>query len=275
VDESNQSSIVNPELPTADRKRRRRRIWLWVLLIPLIALAIGALGFTIWAYTPPDPMPEALAALQSDELVQVSEDPWLTFTPVGEPPTCGFIFYPGGRVDPRSYAPAARAIAEAGFTTVITPMPFNLAVFAPDRADDVQAAHPEVGKWAIGGHSLGGAMAANYVFGRPDSAVQTIIFWAAYPADNNSLADRENLSATSISGTLDGLATPADIEASKALLPADARFVAIEGGNHAQFGWYGDQSGDLPATISREEQQAKTITATLETLDAMCETIDN
>jgi hypothetical protein len=181
VDESNQSSIVNPELPTADRKRRRRRIWLWVLLIPLIALAIGALGFTIWAYTPPDPMPEALAALQSDELVQVSEDPWLTFTPVGEPPTCGFIFYPGGRVDPRSYAPAARAIAEAGFTTVITPMPFNLAVFAPDRADDVQAAHPEVGKWAIGGHSLGGAMAANYVFGRPDSAVQTIIFWGRLP----------------------------------------------------------------------------------------------
>ena len=72
------------------------------------------------------------------------------------------IFYPGGRVDPRSYAPAARAIAAQGYLAVITPMPLNLAVFTPGRAAQVIAAYPEIHTWAIGGHSLGGAMAANF-----------------------------------------------------------------------------------------------------------------
>ena len=35
----------------------------------------------------------------------------------------------------------------------------------------------------------------------------------------------------------------------------------IEGGNHAQFGNYGPQKGDQPATISAEEQQAQTVAA--------------
>jgi hypothetical protein len=52
-------------------------------------------------------------------------------------------------------------------------------------------------------------------------------------------------------------------------LPANTRWITIEGGNHAQFGWYGDQSGDLPATISHLEQQQIIIEATLELLKAL------
>ena len=43
--------------------------------------------------------------------------------------------------------------------------------------------------------------------------------------------------------------------------------VEIEGGNHAQFGNYGPQKGDLPATISAEEQQARTVAAIEEFLE--------
>ena len=243
------------------------RILKWVLLILLAVLLLVVAGFTIWAYTPLGPMPEAIAALQSDAQVQVETSPWLTFTPAGTQPTTGFIFYPGGRVDPRSYAPAARALAEQGYLVTIAPMPFNLAVFKPAAADAVIAAHPEVTHWAIGGHSLGGAMAANYVYTHPD-AVQGLALWAGYPAGNNSLADRQ-LPVVSISGTLDGLATPAKIEASRPLLPASTRWVPIEGGNHAQFGWYGPQSGDDEATISREEQQQQVVAATVELLATM------
>jgi DNA-directed RNA polymerase omega subunit len=50
------------------------------------------------------------------------------------------------------------------------------------------------------------------------------------------------------------------------LLPPGTRFIPIEGGNHAQFGWYGDQNGDNPATISRAEQQKLTVDATVEVL---------
>lgn len=236
---------------------RARRI----LLTLLVLLLLAAAGFTVWAYTPLGPMPEATAALQSDAQVQVATSPWLTFAPSGVRPTTGFILYPGGRVDARSYAPVARAIAGQGVLVVIVPAPFNLAVFSPAAAGRVIAAHPEIVRWAIGGHSLGGAMAANYAYTRPD-AVQGLALWAAYPAGNNDLADR-GLVVVSIYGTNDGLATGAKIDASKALLPPGTRYVPIEGGNHAGFGWYGPQGGDGEAAISRAEQQAQVVAATV------------
>jgi hypothetical protein len=232
--------------------------WAWLLLLlPLLAIA----GFTIWAYTPLDPMPEALAALESGPQVQVETEPWFVFRPAGDTMDAGFILYPGGRVDPRAYAPMAQAIASEGYLVVIVPMPFNLAVFGAGRAADVMASFPEVERWAVGGHSLGGAMAANFAYQNPER-VDGLILWAAYPAASDDLSGRAALEVVSISGTRDGLATPQDIADSRTLLPADTRWVAIEGGNHAQFGWYGPQNGDNPATISRQEQQAEIIAAT-------------
>lgn len=232
-----------------------------ILVILLLILLMGIAGFAAWAYTPLGPLPEATAALASDATVQVATEPWLTFMPAEGQPTTGFIFYPGGRVDVRSYAPAARAIAAQGYLAVIMPMPFNLAVFRPAAAEAVIAAHPQVRHWAIGGHSLGGAMAANFAYTHPD-AVQGLALWAAYPTESNSLAGR-TLATVSIYGTQDGLVSDAEIAASRLLLPADAQFVSIEGGNHAQMGWYGVQGGDGTASISREAQQAQVVDATV------------
>jgi predicted alpha/beta-hydrolase family hydrolase len=235
-----------------------------VLVILLVVLLVAVAGFAAWAYTPLGPLPEATAALQSDAAVQVTMSPWLTFTPAGTQPTTGLIFYPGGRVDARSYAPAARAIAAQGYLVVIVPMPFNLAVFRPSAAEAVIAAHPEIEQWAIGGHSVGGAMAANFAYTHPN-AVQGLALWAAYPAGNNSLADRQ-IAVVSTYGTADGLATSDKIDASRALLPSGARYVPIDGGNHAQMGWYGPQGGDGVASISREAQQTQVVNATLSLL---------
>jgi predicted alpha/beta-hydrolase family hydrolase len=232
-----------------------------LLLALVVILLLAVIGFTVWAYTPLGPMPEAAAALQSDSAVQAATTPWLTFAPAGRQPTLGLILYPGGRVDARAYAPIARAIAAQGYLVVITPMPFNLAVFNPASADAVIAAHPDIQRWAIGGHSLGGAMAANYVYTRPD-AVQGLVLWAAYPAANNSLADR-SLAVATIYATADGLATLEKIDASRPLLPPGTRFVPIQGGNHAGFGWYGPQGGDGQAGIARVEQQAQIVDATV------------
>lgn len=209
-------------------------------------------------------MPEALAALQSDGQVEVDTQPWLIFAPVGQDPTTGLVLYPGGRVDARAYAPAARAIAQAGYLVVIVPMPLDLAFFAPDRALDVIAAFPSVEHWAVGGHSLGGAMTARLAYQSPE-AVQGLVLWAAYPAAGDDLSQHD-LAVTSIYGTRDGVATGEEIAASRPLLPADTQWVAIEGGNHAQFGWYGPQAGDNEATISREEQQQEVTAATLQVL---------
>ncbi|MFO7681110.1 MAG: alpha/beta hydrolase [Chloroflexota bacterium] len=241
-----------------------KKYW-WILLLLILGLGIG--GFYMWATDASGPMPEALAALESDELVTVVTEPWLIFAPTGGSPDnggspdTGFILYPGGKVDYRSYAPQARAIAEAGYLVIIPEMPLNLAVFAPNTANDIITAYPDIQQWAIGGHSLGGAMAAKFVFDNP-GAMSGLALWAAYPAGGNDLSNAE-VAVSSIYGSLDGVATPEQVLAGKPLLPADTTWVEIVGGNHAQFGWYGPQDGDNPATISHEEQQAQTVAATV------------
>lgn len=222
-----------------------------------IALAAGA-----WALGPIGPAAEAAPALASGSQVVVTSGQWLTFAPAADGEPAGLIFYPGARVDPRAYAPAAHAIAAEGFTVVIVPMPLNLAFLAPDAAADVIAAHPEIKQWAVGGHSLGGAMAARFAYAHPGD-VAGLVLWAAYPADTDDLAGRQDLAVTSIYGTLDGLATGAKIDASRSLLPPGTTWVAIAGGNHAQFGYYGPQAGDNPATIGAAEQQGQIVSATV------------
>lgn len=236
-------------------------------IVVVVLLAIGVGAFAFWGYNALPPMPEALAAMESNDQVTVTSGNWIEFAPAAGKPTKGFIFYPGARVDPRAYAPAMQALAAKGYLAVITPMPLNFAILATDKANAVIAAHPEITSWTVGGHSLGGASAAIYVSQHP-AAVDGLVLWAAYPPDANSLAKLSDLVVYSISGTNDGLATPEKIDASRPLLPVSTTFVPIQGGNHAQFGWYGAQSGDLPATISREEQQRQVIEATAAALAA-------
>jgi dienelactone hydrolase len=212
-------------------------------------------------------MPEALASLETDQYVNVSVDPWITFTPVNKAPTTGLIFYPGGLVEAEAYAPSARVMAEAGFLVVITPMPLNLAVLDSNAAAEVIQTYPEIENWVIGGHSLGGAMSASYSVKNPDQ-IDGLVLWAAYPAESSDLSD-QTIKVTSIYGSLDGVATPDQVLAARPLLPEETTWVPIEGGNHAQFGWYGSQDGDNPATISREEQQSQVVTATLALLSIL------
>jgi dienelactone hydrolase len=229
-----------------------------------LGLLIGISAFIIWGYTPPKPMVTALDALESDELVNVVKDDGYYFIPKNHTATIGFIFYPGGRVDPRSYAPLARAIAEAGYLVVIVQMPLNLAVFGQNKAGKVIEEHPSIEKWIIGGHSLGGAMASTFVAGNP-SKIDGLVFWASYPAQNISTL---SIPILSIYGTLDGLTTLEDIEKSRSNLPASTQFVPIEGGNHGQFGYYGEQSGDQAATITRADQKTQIVNSTVNFLES-------
>ena len=242
-----------------------KKILLISLAVVVGVLVIGTAGFVIWASNTNPIQPEAIAALESDELVQVEQEPWLIFTPTDSEPTTGFIFYPGGKVDHRAYSPSARAIAEQGYLVVVPSMPLNLAFFDANEASNIIAAYPSIQQWAIGGHSLGGTAAAMFS-DRNRDLIDGIAFWASYPAGSNDLSNAD-FAITSIYGTNDGVATPADIDASRPLLPPDTIWVSIEGGNHAQFGWYGDQDGDNPATISQEEQQAQIVEATVALLE--------
>lgn len=228
-----------------------------------VFLAAG-LGFVIWAGAAAGPDPAAEQALESGRFVLVEEWEGWVFQPRDGAADRGLILYPGGRVAPASYAPLARAIAGEGFLVAVPEMPLNLAVFNPGAAEKFIDRFPEVEDWAVGGHSLGGAMAAQYAARNLDQ-VEGLVLWASYPAESLDLSE-DVLAVTSIYATRDGLASPEEVLSSRSRLPADAEFVEISGGNHAGFGYYGPQRGDQQAEISQEEQTRLVVEATLELL---------
>jgi dienelactone hydrolase len=237
------------------------------VLIGLVAILLVAVaGFVVWAANPLGPEERALAALEAGDNVTVKVGDFIVFQPTDVNPDTGFIFYPGGRVDYRSYAPALREIAAQGYLVVLVPAPLNLMVFDPNKAADVFPQFPQIEHWAVGGHSLGGAMAANYLYTHPDAA-EGLVLWASYPADNNDLST-SGLQVLSVYGTLD-MAGMEPFENSRALLPEITTWVVIQGGNHAQFGDYGPQPGDNTATISAADQQAQIVKATTEFLSQL------
>lgn len=236
-----------------------------VAFLALVGLLVVS-GGVIWLLTPQTLLPEAAAALVSDgRLSIVSSDTEISLTPVTAARATALIIYPGAKVPVTGYAPAARAIAELGYPVYLVPMPGNFALLDADRASHVQAAHPDVERWVIAGHSLGGVAAAQYAARHPDT-IQGLVLWASFPNDDLSLS---NLRVLSIFGSLDSARASMDSAETRARLPADARFVAIPGGNHEQFGYYTGQANDPVAEITRAEQQALIVEATVALLDSV------
>ena len=203
----------------------------------------------------------AVAAMRSDGDVQVRET-WdsIELAPSGQAPVVGLVFTPGGRVDARAYARVLRPAAEAGYLVVILKVPYGIAFSDPYQSARPIARHPEIVAWAVGGHSLGGVTAALYAGRNPSVA---LLLWASYPSNDLSGSTAQVMS---ISGTDDGLTTPADIAASKVKLPADTCFVTIPGAVHAFFGDYGAQRGDGIPTTTRTEAQSRIAATTVRSL---------
>lgn len=242
------------------RTRRRRGAWRAAGRVALIVLGAGWIAAVAWLQ-PHAAVEPALTAMASDAAVTVTETTTdIVLAPADGAATTGVFFQPGALVDARAYAAVLRPLADAGIVVVIPKQPLGIAFLAIGAFDDASAAHPEVTTWVLGGHSLGGTVAALEAQGADPALVAGLLLFASYPADDMSDAP---LAVLSISGSQDGLATPAKIEASRASLPAGAEFLVVDGASHAQFGAYGPQAGDGVALISdadaREQISAATV----------------
>jgi pimeloyl-ACP methyl ester carboxylesterase len=236
---------------------KKKIFWGFIIIVLAGALIWGVQ----WATYARPPLPEALEALVSDAIVEITQDPWLTFSPVKDPSSIGLVFYPGGRVDPRAYAPLLRAIAAEGYLVVVPEMPINMAVFNPNVADKIISYHPEIEHWVISGHSVGGTMAVQYTYKNPD-IIKGLAIWASYPANGSDISD-SGIPVLSIYGSREITVTDISVGERAHLLPEDTQYVRIEGGDHHQFGSYLIDPEDHLATISRESQQQQIIEATL------------
>jgi len=167
----------------------------------------------------------------------------------GDGPRVGLVFYAGGRVHPDAYVPSLAAVAAEPNVTVYLPtFPGNLAVLDQDRADDVVDAHPEIDRWYVGGHSLGGSMACRYANDNPDR-VEGLLLFASYCDRDVSDTDLDVLSVT---GAEDAVLNREEYEASRSNLPDDAVHVELEGVNHSGFGGYVGQPDGEPSGTTFE-----------------------
>jgi pimeloyl-ACP methyl ester carboxylesterase len=253
---------VSDSTATTIRKHRNIRRWIRV-------------GFVLWALFAMSWLANSVRTrgvdentLRSDEEVSVHNDATgLTFLPRSSSGTTALIFICGAGIAAEAYAPLLRPLAEQGFPVFIVKLPYRFAPLeshkqaAVGRALGVMAAHPAVKHWVISGHSLGGALAARMARMNSGMLSAMVLVATTHPKDDDLSFLR--IPVTKIFASNDGIAPSDRVLANRGLLPPHTKWVEIAGGNHSQFGRYGQQLFDGTATISREEQEALTRSAIL------------
>ena len=243
---------------------------LWAWLPEVVLVVLGLVYFSFFSpFKAREASMEILDYAENDAMMIIDDGDTLTFCPLFATETKGLIFYTGARVDYHAYTPIMYQIAQAGVPVVVVKMPLNLALFAPNKADQIidSAYFPcenEITEWYIGGHSMGGFVAAQYASENLDT-VKGLILWGSYPAESVDLSHSQ-LDVVSIFGSNDMVSDLEEIQNSRQQFPANARFYGISGANHAQFGDYGEQRGDGEALIAPSEQWRLVTDLTLQSM---------
>ncbi|MGL4972897.1 MAG: alpha/beta hydrolase [Culicoidibacterales bacterium] len=246
-------------------KKQKLALSLFLALMLTLTMLLGI--FWQWSQTHNAISESAQTALTKNEATvsfsTTHNNQWLVFLPKENKKTQGVILYPGALVSPYAYAGIATDLAAAGYPVVIPKMPFNLALANAGVYQDIIAQFPTVQSWALGGHSLGGAFAALQVDPSTASVPSTIdglFFLGAYPTADFS---QTTLPMLNIWASEDLLVDEATRIAAEPNFSSQTTQIWLEGGNHAQFGLYGEQAGDGQATITVETQQQLIVEAFL------------
>lgn len=234
----------------------------------------AGLSITAWIYTGFQASDLPAGAIESDGLVTVTatEDE-LRIRPNSNPHRAGLLFLPGGMVEPTAYVPLMKRVAAAGYEARLLYFPLRCActdaqirkVFTHVR--DVIADEPGV-SWILGGHSRGAMLATRYAHEAGTAGLAGLALVATTHPRDFSLANLA-IPITKIYATNDGVASYGRMRLNSQLLPANTKWVAIEGGNHVQFGYYRYQLGDGAATLSRTQQQEQLAQALLTQLSSV------
>ena len=223
-----------------------------LILLAVSLLLLGACAIYLGDYYRADTAASAAFGTAQDITRETLEDGTLVFLPQNA--DTGLIFYPGGKVEHTAYVPLMEALAARGILCVLVEMPFRLAVLDVSAADGVQEKYPQIQSWYIGGHSLGGSMAASYLEQNAARYAGLVLLGSYSTADLSDTA----LAVLSIYGSEDGVLNREKYDACMGNLPENTVQIVIEGGNHACFGVYGEQKGDGTASITGAEQITRT-----------------
>ena len=239
---------------TAAKKKKKKNPFLIALFIFLGVIFVLLIAFLIYLSIYAKADEKADQALASDDTVKVEEiDEGYFFD--GPSEDKAIIFYPGAKVETKAYAPLLHEVAREDADVFLLSMPFHMAFFSIHKADTIKAKYSSYTSYFMAGHSLGAAMAGEYVSSHLED-YKGLIFLAGYPTKD---LHHDGFSLLSVYGSKDGHTSM--LAKNPEYRPADYTEVVIEGGNHAQFGNYCIQSGDGEASITREKQQQETVLA--------------
>jgi dienelactone hydrolase len=225
-------------------------------ILKTIWITAGVL-FTLWMFYSYESHGVDKSLFQSNNIVKVENtDNYFLFTPKKEFKNV-VVFYSGAMVETEAYVPLCRKIADNGIQVYLIKMPWRLASKGYNKPKELNLFNDSTKNYILTGHSQGGKMAAQFVYENPKLIDKLILIGTTHPRDI-SLAQSE-IPILKIYGSNDGVADEKAVFENKSKLPKSAKFIRIEGANHAQFGYYGFQLGDDKADISREKQQKQTL----------------
>ena len=219
-----------------------------VILCIVIAMLVGAAAFYLGDYYRADLQSIHAFLPESNVEIRPTEQGYFVLAP--EAASTGLIFYPGGKVEHSAYLPLMKSLASEGILCVLVEMPFKLAVLDVNAADGIPVLYPQIENWYIGGHSLGGSMAASYLSDHTDE-YEGLVLLGSYATADLSQSD---LSVLSVYGSNDLVMNRENYQKYRQNLPADFCEIILDGGCHAYFGMCGPQDGDGIPTITNEEQ---------------------
>ena len=155
-------------------RHKRGKIIAGILLAVLLLAGGGFYWYVSNYYRAED---VALEVLSAGDNIEVRDD--LTILSPSYPTDTAIIFYPGAKVEAAAYLPLLDQLRQTGLTCILVEMPFHLAIFGVNAAEDVMAQFPDISHWYIAGHSMGGAMASQFAADHPDE-VDGLILLGAY-----------------------------------------------------------------------------------------------
>lgn len=234
-------------------KKPRKKLFLSTICI-FFVLIVGFFLYTSQYYHADSSVKEYVKDTKNVKVISIKEGLFLD----GKGMESALIFYPGGKVDEKAYLPLLMKIADQGVDCFLVKMPFHLAFFGMNQADNLLHEY-DYKHWYMSGHSLGGAMAAYYASSHLDK-LDGLVLLAAYPTKS---LKTDTFSVLSLYGSEDHVLNMERMKEGDTFMPMHYTKICIEGGNHGQFGNYGQQKGDGIATISSKEQQKQSIDAIL------------
>jgi predicted alpha/beta-hydrolase family hydrolase len=254
-------------IPSSTLKTNLAKFW----KIFRVIWVISGIVFTYWffdSFNARGVEPLTLASNAYLEVIESEES--IVFKPRQSNSDAGLLFFHGGGVEPIAYAPLIRAVAERGYLAVIIKLPYRFAPHdihqydAINRAKNFIKKNANINKWLVSGHSKGAKIASLFINANPKAADALMLIGTSHPKKIN--LSEVSIPVKKIIASHDGIATKEQVLKNKHLLPQDTRWIEIEGGNHSQFGNYGDQLFDGNATIDRKEQQRQTLLEIITTL---------